>query len=403
MTATRDCGRYSALRGNKIAGPILLSGCLLVAAANGALVSAAPAGSHVIHLTKAQEKTLNIRTAPVKTRMIQPVMTLYGELLSNPDGVWTVSSPLAGVVLNMPGKRWPQVGTAVVRGGSMARVRPIVRTTLQITLALELTKVKADLTAAKVAQSTTAAAFNRARTLYAQNNAVSLERVQTAQAALAAVDARVRADVQSIAAISRQLKTKSGGFLPLPFFHDGTVTDILAAPGQAVAADQPLLKIEDFHTLLAAVALPAADSGAVALGTVVRVRALGRKHWLPAKPVTLGPRADRQTRGLSILYLIDNAGTLRPGMAITAKVPKAAKAVAMVIIPRSAVIWWRGERWIYMARSGGVFVMRELIDPRSVPAGYAVKNVFPPAQRIVSQGAQLLLTIKLSSTLKKAG
>ncbi len=378
---------------------ILLSEAILAATAGA--VAAAPSGS--IHLTAAQEKALNIQSVHLKTQIIHPMLTLYGELRKNPDSIWTVSSPLAGVVLNMPGKRWPQLGTAVVRGSSMARIQPMVSTSLQITLALELTKVKADLTAAKVTQSTTTAAFSRAKTLYAQNNAVSLEQVQTAQAAMAAADARVRADVQSIAAISQQLKTKSGAILPLPFLHNGTVTDILAFPGQAVAADQGLLKIEDFHTLLASVALPASNSGTVALRTAVRVQVLGRKHWITAKPLTVAARADRQTRGLSMLYLINNAGALRPGMAITAKVPETRQAVAMVIIPRSAVVWWQGEQWIYIARGGGVFAMRELIDPKSVPGGYAISDLSLRAARIVSHGAQLLLTMQLSSTLKKSG
>ncbi len=400
-TAAPDCGRYGPPCGTILAGAILLAGSIVAATAG--TVAAAPSRSNIIHLTVAQERALNIQSVALKTQKIHPMLTLYGELRKNPDSVWTVSSPLAGVVLNMPRKRWPQLGTAVVRGSSMARIQPMVSTSLQITLALELTKVKADLTAAKVTQSTATAAFSRAKTLYGQNNAVSLEQVQTAQAAMAAADARVRADVQSIAAISKQLKTKSGGFLPLPFLHNGTVTDILAHPGQAVAADQPLLKIEDFHMLLAAVALPATDSGTVALGAAVHVQALGHTHWLAAKPVTLGPKADRQTRGLSLLYLINNAGALRPGMAITAKVPKKAKAVAMVVIPRSAVIWWQGERWMYIARGGGVFAMRELMDPQAVPDGYAINDLSLRAARVVSQGAQLLLSMQLSSMLKKAG
>ena len=364
---------------------------------------AAPSDSSVIHLSKAQEKSLNIQSIKLSTATLRPVITLYGELRGDPDGVWILSSPLAGVVANMPGKQWPQIGAAVIRGSSLAEIKPVVSTSLQITLTLELTKVKADLAAAKVGQLTSAAAYAREKTLYAHNKAVSLQRVQAAQAAFASAHARVQADVQSISAISQQLKTRAGGVLPLPVFQSGVVTDILAHPGQAVAADQPLLKIEDFHTLVAAVALPASDSGAIAMGTAIRIRALGHQHWLKAKPLTLGPQADRQTRGLSMLYLIGNTGILRPGMVITARVPKTAKGIRMTIIPRSAVIWWRGERWVFIARGGGVFAMHELIDPQSVPAGYAVKNGSLPAQRIVSQGAQLLLTIKLSSTLKKSG
>ncbi len=367
------------------------------------LAGAAPRAAANIHLTRAQEKSLNIQTAEIKAAAIRPMITLYGELRANPRARWILASPLAGVVVHLHGKAWPQIGTHVVRGSSLAGIKPVVSTTLNITLALELTKVKADLLAARVAQSAAAAAYHREQSLYARNKAVSLQRVQAAHAAFAGAAARVQADFQSIAAISRQLKTRTGGFLPLPIFQSGMVTAILAHPGEAVAADQPLLKIEDFHTLLAAVALPASDSGRIAAGTIAHVRALGHRHWLKAQPLTLGPQADRQTRGLTMLYVMDNPGTLRPGMAITAWIPKTAKAVTMTIVPRSAVIWWEGERWVFAARGKGVFTMRELIHPLSVPAGYAVKNGSLPEKRIVSRGAQLLLTIKLSSTLKKSG
>lgn len=380
---------------------MLLSGLLAaitLAPAYSAL--AAPSDGSVIHLTKAQEKSLNIQSIKLSTATLRPVITLYGELRGDPDRVWILSSPLAGVVATMPGKQWPQIGAAVIRGSSLTEIKPAVSTSLQITLALELTKVKADLAAAKVAQLTSAAAYAREKLLYSQNKAVSLQRVQAAQAAFAGAHAREQADRQSIAAISRQLKTKAGGLLPLPIFQSGVVTDILAHPGQAVAADQPLLKIEDFHTLLAAVALPASDSGGVAMGTAIRVRALGHQHWLKAKPLTLGPQADRQTRGLTMLYVIDNSGALRPGMAITARVPKTAKGIRMTIIPRSAVIWWRGLRWVYIARGGGVFALRELIHPKALPGGYAVTKGVLSSQRIVSKGAQLLLTIQLQSELK---
>ncbi|MGC8625654.1 MAG: HlyD family efflux transporter periplasmic adaptor subunit, partial [Phycisphaerae bacterium] len=280
----------------KSMNPQMISLLAIAVLAFPGTVSAAPPGSTVIRLTKAQEKTLNIQTAQLKKASIRPWMTLYGELRDDPDGIWILSSPLAGVVANMPGKAWPQLGTAVTRGTSLAGIKPVVSTTLQITLALELTKVKADLVAARVAQAASAAAYGREKSLYAQNKAVSLQRVQTAQAAFATACARVQADVQSITAISQQLKTKTGGFLPLPIFQSGMITDILTHPGEAVAADQPLLKIEDFHTLVAAVALPASDSGNIAMGTVIRVRALGHKHWLKAKPLALGPKADQQTR-----------------------------------------------------------------------------------------------------------
>ena len=372
--------------------------------AQATLASAAPPGITVIHLTAAQQKTLNIQTAPLQTAAVRPMLTLYGRLKRNPDTVFTLASPLAGVIRALPPRPWPQIGLAVTQGQLLAGVKPVVSTTLRITLALELTKLQADLIAAKVARSTAAAAYAREKSLYHQNQAVSLRSLQQAQAAWAAARSRVKADAQSIAAIARQLKAgAAGAMLPLPVFQTGLVTAVLAHPGQAVAANQPILKVENFQTLLAAVALPASESGRVAMAKPIRVQALGHQHWLLARPVAIGPVADRQTRGLSILYMLHNSGTLRPHMAITARVPKIAPAVRRTIIPRSAAVWWRGRRWVYFQRAGGTFVLRELIHPLAVPGGFAVRPGSLPPRPIVVHGAQLLMTIQLQSTLKKSG
>ena len=372
--------------------------------ANVSLASAALPGTTVIHLTSAQQKTLNIQTAPLKTASVRPRLRLYGQLQRNPEAVFTLASPLAGAIFAAPGRPWPHMGLEVTHGQILAGVKPVVSTTLRITLALELTKVQADLIAAKVARSTAAAAYAREKSLYQHNQAVSLRRVQQAQAAWAAARSRVKADGQSIAAIARQLKAgAAGAMLPLPVFQTGMVTAVLAHPGEALAANQPILKVENFHTLLASVSLPASESGMVAMAAPIHVRALGHRRWLVARPLAIGPAADRQTRGLSILYVVNNSGTLRPRMAIAAHVPKIARAVQRTIVPRSAAVWWRGRRWVYCKRRDGVFVLRELIHPMAVPGGFAVQPGTLPPRLIVVKGAQLLMTIQLQSTLKKSG
>ena len=58
--------------------------------ANVSLASAALPGTTVIHLTSAQQKTLNIQTAPLKTASVRPRLRLYGQLQRNPEAVFTL-------------------------------------------------------------------------------------------------------------------------------------------------------------------------------------------------------------------------------------------------------------------------------------------------------------------------
>ncbi|NNM86212.1 MAG: HlyD family efflux transporter periplasmic adaptor subunit [Phycisphaerales bacterium] len=374
---------------------VVLAGVLCSA---GAVCS----GSTGVHLSAAQIQALGVQSTSVHTGPVPSVLTLYGRLRADPYERFNLSSPLAGVLQAVPGHRWPQLGKRLISGQLVAEVRLVAPASLQVQLHLELLKLQADLAGAKVAEHVAQAAYRRAKSLYEQNQAVSLRNVQAAQAALATATAQVRADQSGAAAIAREIKKpgSAAGALPLPVLMSGTLTRLLARPGETVAANQPILRIANFHRLLVALALPAGQIAAPPLSTV-QVHVLGCKQALVAKPLMVGPRADRQTRGLTLFYILNNPGGLRPGMALEAQMPVTGKPHIATLIPRSAVIWWQGRRWVFADTGAGNFALTPLVGASPAVHGYLVIGF--KAHRVVTSGAQILLSKLLARSLKKSG
>ncbi len=389
---------------------------ILVSAALGALSAGAAADGDAatqpappapsVHLTAAQSRALGLQIAAVQTVTYQPILKLPGVFQADPHHQFIVAAPLAGTVEAMTDRPWPHLGDKIAHGQAIAAIGPTASSTLRVQLALQAQQVKADLASAQVAKQVADAALKRLEGLYRHEQSVSLQRVQAAQAAQAQAAARVEADTQNLAAISRDLRSGGapGGRLPLPVFLDGTITQVLAQPGQAVAAHQPLFGVENFQSLLAAVALPAGQSAQALTHGTIQVQALGHRRWLEAKFLLIGRQADRQTGGLTVLYRVENPGSLRPEMALTAQVPRMATAQPRSFIPRSAVIWWQGQRWVYCEAGAGRFGLTALPRIEATARGYVVApQAIPAGQRIVTRGAELLLNMQLASTIRKAG
>lgn len=61
-------------------------------------------------------------------------------------------------------------------------------------------------------------------------------------------------------------------------------------------------------------------------------------------------------------------------------------------MPKEAVVWWQGRAWIYMQRDAERFARRELPTDSPVPGGWFVADAISPDQRVVTKGAQQLLS-----------
>ena len=80
---------------------------------------------------------------------------------------------------------------------------------------------------------------------------------------------------------------------------------------------------------------------------------------------------------------------------MTAQIPRRDQEAGL-LIPSDAVVWYGGERWVYVRDTPGSFIRRPI--PREAfqtDKGIIVASGFEAGQQIVVRGAQLLLSQEL--------
>jgi len=170
----------------------------------------------------------------------------------------------------------------------------------------------------------------------------------------------------------------------------GSVTRLLAQPGELVQSGQPLVEITDYHAPLvrvawtAGTALPPASLG---------LRPLTGRTRLVARLEGPAPEADPLTAGPAFLYRLQAGGsTLRPGAALVALMPDPTMRQPGVEVPNAAVVQWDALAWVYVERAPGKFARVRVSTEHPVPGGWRVEQGLAPGERVVVTGAGQLLS-----------
>jgi len=111
------------------------------------------------------------------------------------------------------------------------------------------------------------------------------------------------------------------------------------------------------------------------------------------------PVVDSQTQGQSFLFLVrENSLSLAPGAALTGYLELPGQPLNGVIVPRVAVLRHNGQAWVYVQTAADKFTRREIHLHHSVEAGWLVTTGLSATDRIVTIGAQTLLSEELNSS-----
>ena len=178
---------------------------------------------------------------------------------------------------------------------------------------------------------------------------------------------------------------------PLTIPRSGEVVRVLAQPGEQVAAGQEILVIADFEHPLARLAwreeAPAGPPREIALSR------LGQKGRVTADLVGPAADADPVTRRPAYLYRVRAAWSdARPGTAVEGFVRSAGPVVVGVLVPSAGVVQWEGLAWVYVEQAPGKYLRAAVSTDRPVPGGYVESSGLKPGDRVVTQGAEQLLS-----------
>jgi hypothetical protein len=119
----------------------------------------------------------------------------------------------------------------------------------------------------------------------------------------------------------------------------------------------------------------------------------------PARLISALPQLDPRLQAPSFLYTISAHVGLVPGINLSVSLP-AGPPENGVIVPHSAVVWWQGQAWGYVEESPGKFTREEVATGNPTPTGWFVTEGIAPGARVVTTGAQTLLSTEFRSQIQ---
>ena len=232
---------------------------------------------------------------------------------------------------------------------------------------------KADLDSAQAQYAIAQAQYSRNKVLFDGKHTVSEQTLQDSRAVMLTSQAKLQSAEASLAGIEAMLRQQFGNTLEREATSPhSTDIDGLAA-GKAsvvrVSLDEDTRPPERIS-----LNVPGNDS-------------------VTATKLSASPQIDPIFQGRPFLYLADTA--LPTGMRLTAEIPLLGDQPGL-LIPSDAVLWYGGQRWIYVRKGAGSF-QRRPVPENTFPSsdGLIVASGFEAGEEIVVRGAQLLLSEEL--------
>ncbi|MDP3876811.1 MAG: hypothetical protein Q8Q50_07500 [Methylobacter sp.] len=123
-----------------------------------------------------------------------------------------------------------------------------------------------------------------------------------------------------------------------------------------------------------------------------------RSSATKAQLISAAPQADNTAQGDSYFFQAD-AKHIRSGMRVAAWIPERGENQSGVIIPKTAVIWYMDQAFVYIKIAAEQF-SRRAIDSFSVATGgYFVAQGIHEGERVVIAGGQMLLSEELKGQI----
>jgi hypothetical protein len=362
--------------------------------------SRTPAGDPIVRLDHDAQARIGLQLRALTTETMQPELVAYGRLEEDPSRVFGLRAPVSGTLRALDNRAWPRIGESISANAVVGLLEPRLAPADQISLTNQLATARAEQTAATSSVAAANGAYERTRILNADNKNVSDRALEEAQSRLASEKARLQTATDSVALLERSLRADApANSQQLVLGRSGEVIEVSAQPGEAVEAGASILRVASFDQLLARVDLPVGGQVPSA-SSPARIVVTGYEQVpISAERVSTSTATQPAAPTQSVLFRFRNTTGLRPGLAATAYIPVAGVARAGVVIPASAIVRTRGQAFAYVQIADGQFVRKSVPLDQPTVDGYMAPTGFAAGDRIVVQGAQMLLTEEFKSRL----
>ncbi|MBN3849791.1 metal transporter [Paraburkholderia sp. Ac-20342] len=214
--------------------------------------------------------------------------------------------------------------------------------------------------------------YERSNVLFEDDRNVSQKSLQDARTAMQADQAKLKSARAAVSGLEATMREQFGDALTR------ASTDASSALFQRLLSGS---------TAVLRVTLPAGFKGAAPERITVDTP---DGQALAATKLSASPLADPSVQGIPWFYAVDRA--LPVGTRTSAHVPTSAAASQRLVVPNAAVIWYGGQPWAYVQTAQDHFARRYVPAGDESDQGFLVNAGFHAGDRVVTQGAQLLLS-----------
>jgi cobalt-zinc-cadmium efflux system membrane fusion protein len=342
-----------------------------------------------IKLTPEAETRVGIKVTAVTSRQVTDTRTVAGEVIVPPGLSLDVAAPVAGT-LAASAAGPVEAGQRVRRGQALFRIIPLLPAERDLRINAER-----DVEAAAATVEATRRKVARAEQLLADGSG-SRRALEEARAELGNAEAAVKAAQERLSVVNRS-PINQANELVVSAPSDGVVETVSAAPGQAVAASAPLVRIARIDRLWIKVPIYAGDRRALDLQRGADVLRLDDPHDAPgvrARPVAAPPTANPNASAVDAVFELTGPGDLMPGERVLVRLSGRGGSHA-IVIPESALLHdIHGGVWVYEQTAPNVFARRR-VEVRDTTAGLAVLAQGPkPGDLVVTTGAAVLYGVE---------
>lgn len=238
-----------------------------------------------------------------------------------------------------------------------------------------LAAARADLDTLTAQAGNSHAQYERNHVLFDDDRNVSQKNLQDARAVMQADQAKLKSAKATVSGLEATMRQQFG--------------DALASASMAPASDL-FQRLLSGRMVVLRVTLPAEFRNAAPARITTGAADV---QPVPAQKLSASPLADPSVQGNPWFYAADRA--LPVGTRTSVNVPSPVPAAQTLVIPERAVIWYGGQTWAYVQTAPDRFTRRYVPAGDENGQGFAVTAGFHAGDRVVTQGAQLLLSEEL--------
>lgn len=362
----------------------------------------APEAPDGVSFLKEQQWKIRTKVEPVARRTMVTRIAVPANVTAKPGRRAAVIPPVAGRLLESPGRSLPVLGERVERGDVLALIQPPFSD-----FAAKVVEADAEVIRTRLAHDQAKKIFDRIQDLF-EKKAKSEREVQEADFAMRSAKAN-----HDAAVALQETYRKSGAIfvkgIDLPVIElrapiSGTIVQVFGAVGEHV--DQSLFTILDAAIVHVEARISESDLPRVreAVGAVYELPgSRGAFAKLDGRALFLSPDVDPVTRTAALVFEAGNPdGALRPGMTLSLHVETTAAREALAI-PVSAVVDEEGRPIAFVQRSGETFEKRDLeLGTRDGPFVEVVSGL-RAGDRVVTKGAYAVRLASVSTAIPAHG